>query len=204
MKLGVVAAMVSLIGVGAWLVVRDGETLPLRAGVETAELRVGTQRGVLERLPADDSFRLVFPGSAPEGPLLNRAEVERAFGKPVVDELFEQAPNFVFELFNITSWASFAWVVLGLLGQVAFFLRMLAQWIASERRRESVVPELFWWLSLFGGIALFSYFVWRKDLVGVLGQTTGVVVYARNLRLIQKQRRRLAAGEPAGAASSAG
>lgn len=192
MKIGVVVAMVSLLGVGAWLVVRDGEPLPLRAGAEKAELRAGTRRGVIERLPGDDSFRIVFAGDAAPPAVLDRAEVERAFGKDTIDELFHQSPNVLFELFNITSWASFAWVVLGLLGQIAFFLRMLAQWIASERKRESVVPELFWWLSLFGGIALFSYFVWRRDLVGVIGQTTGVVVYARNLRLIQKQRRRLA------------
>ncbi len=193
MKLSVVFAMVSLLGVGTWLVVRDGEALALRAGAEKAELRVGTLRGVIERLPQDDSFRLVFPGEEHAATVLSRAEVEHGFGKHVIDELFHQEPNLVFELFNITSWTSFAWVALGLLGQIAFFLRMLAQWIASERKRESVVPTLFWWLSLFGGIALFTYFVWRKDLVGVLGQTTGVVVYARNLRLIQKQRRRLAA-----------
>lgn len=192
MKIGVVLAMVSLLGVGTWLVARDGETLAVRDGAEKAELRVGTRRGVLERLPGDDSFRLVLAGETAAPPVLTRAEVERTFGKELVDELFHQSPNLLFQLFNITSWGSFAWVVLGLLGQIAFFLRMLAQWIASERKRESVVPELFWWLSLFGGIALFSYFVWRKDLVGVLGQTTGVVVYARNLRLIQKQRQRLA------------
>jgi lipid-A-disaccharide synthase-like uncharacterized protein len=32
--------------------------------------------------------------------------------------------------------------------------------------------------------------------VGVLGQSSGVVIYARNLRLIYKQRRRAAASPP--------
>ncbi|MEL7472603.1 MAG: lipid-A-disaccharide synthase N-terminal domain-containing protein, partial [Planctomycetota bacterium] len=64
------------------------------------------------------------------------------------------------------------------------------QWVVSEKKRQSVVPEAFWWLSLVGGAALFTYFVWRRDIVGVLGQSTGVVIYARNLRLIHKQRRR--------------
>jgi lipid-A-disaccharide synthase-like uncharacterized protein len=41
-----------------------------------------------------------------------------------------------------------------------------------------------------GGVFLFTYFVWRQDFVGVLGQSTGIVIYARNLRLISKQRRR--------------
>jgi lipid-A-disaccharide synthase-like uncharacterized protein len=31
---------------------------------------------------------------------------------------------------------------------------------------------------------LLVYFVWRRDIVGIVGQTTGVFVYARNLVLI--------------------
>ena len=81
------------------------------------------------------------------------------------------------------------WILLGFVAQFSFTMRFVVQWIASERRKESVVPEVFWWLSLGGGIALFSYFVWRKDLIGVLGQTTGVVIYARNIRLIIKRKR---------------
>ncbi|MBK8980433.1 MAG: lipid-A-disaccharide synthase N-terminal domain-containing protein [Planctomycetes bacterium] len=112
------------------------------------------------------------------------------FGPTVLEHLFEEPPNWLFRILNITSLSSLLWVGIGLLGQVAFFLRMAVQWIASERRKESFVPESFWWLSLGGGIALFSYFIWRKDLIGVLGQTTGVVIYARNLRLIHKRRTR--------------
>jgi lipid-A-disaccharide synthase-like uncharacterized protein len=77
-------------------------------------------------------------------------------------------------------------VALGLAGQSMFFLRMAVQWIASERRRESVVPTIYWWFSLAGGLMLLSYFIWRKDAVGVLGQSTGAVVYARNLWLIKR------------------
>ncbi|TVQ63052.1 MAG: hypothetical protein EA379_04500 [Phycisphaerales bacterium] len=83
-----------------------------------------------------------------------------------------------------------AWIAVGFGGQAAFFGRMMLQWVVSERSRQSVVPAAFWWLSLLGGAALFSYFVWRRDVVGVLGQSTGVVIYARNLRLIYKSRRR--------------
>ena len=78
------------------------------------------------------------------------------------------------------------------LGQCAFFGRMMVQWVVSEKKRESVVPSAFWWMSLIGGVCLFSYFVWRVDFIGVLGQSTGVVIYARNIRLIHKQKRRLA------------
>jgi lipid-A-disaccharide synthase-like uncharacterized protein len=82
------------------------------------------------------------------------------------------------------------WVAVGFAGQMAFFGRMMIQWLVSEKQRKSVIPPLFWWLSLVGGVALFAYFAWRQDAVGVLGQTSGVVIYARNIRLIRKQRRR--------------
>jgi len=78
----------------------------------------------------------------------------------------------------------------GLIGQGAFFGRMFIQWVVSEKSRKSQVPEVFWWLSFVGGLCLFMYFVWRVDVVGVLGQSTGVVIYARNLKLIRKERKR--------------
>jgi lipid-A-disaccharide synthase-like uncharacterized protein len=187
-------AMVALIGVAIWLVAGDdGEPVPLREGATSAVLRVGTLRGVLEREPTSETFRVVFPGHA-EPAILSRQEAERVYGAEVLEALFEEPANWLFRVFNITGWGSMVWIAVGLIGQIAFFLRMFVQWIASERKRESVVPESFWWLSLGGGVALFSYFVWRKDLIGALGQTTGVVVYARNLRLIQKGKARRASG----------
>jgi lipid-A-disaccharide synthase-like uncharacterized protein len=33
---------------------------------------------------------------------------------------------------------------------------------------------------------LLAYFSWRKDIVGVVGQSTGAFVYARNLILIYR------------------
>jgi lipid-A-disaccharide synthase-like uncharacterized protein len=186
-------AMLALIGVAAWLVVGpdgDGGRFALREGASTVELRIGTLRGALEREPETDSFRVLLPGA--EAPaVLSRARAEETFGPAALTSLFEEPENWLFRLFNISGFGSLVWIGIGLVGQIAFFLRMFVQWIASERRRESVVPEAFWWLSLGGGAALFVYFVWRKDLIGALGQTTGVVVYARNLRLIHKRRRQL-------------
>ena len=82
--------------------------------------------------------------------------------------------------------AALAWVGLGLLGQVLFTGRMLVQWWTSERHRRSVVPPIFWWMSLAGATMLLAYFLWRRDVVGVLGQGVGWVVYARNLWLIHR------------------
>ncbi|HAI14296.1 MAG TPA: hypothetical protein DCM28_21505, partial [Phycisphaerales bacterium] len=72
------------------------------------------------------------------------------------------------------------WVAVGLLGQVLFTGRMIVQWIASEKSKRSVVPTAFWWMSLIGASMLITYFIWRKDVVGVLGQATGWFIYVRN------------------------
>jgi lipid-A-disaccharide synthase-like uncharacterized protein len=89
-------------------------------------------------------------------------------------------------LLNITSPVGIAWVALGLLGQVLFTGRMVLQWLVSEHHRRSVVPVGFWWMSLGGATMLMIYFVWRRDIVGVLGQSTGWFIYARNLWLIYR------------------
>lgn len=76
------------------------------------------------------------------------------------------------------------WLAFGYAGQALFTGRMLVQWIATEKKKQSVVPVTFWWLSLFGGLVLLIYFIRRGDPVGMLGQLFGFVVYARNLMLI--------------------
>ena len=43
------------------------------------------------------------------------------------------------------------WMVLGFIAQGLFSARFLVQWIASERRRKSVVPRAFWYFSVAGG-----------------------------------------------------
>lgn len=89
-------------------------------------------------------------------------------------------------LLNVTSPAGFLWVALGLLGQVLFTGRMVVQWLVSEKSRRSIVPPVFWWMSLIGATMLLVYFLWRKEPVGVLGQATGWFIYVRNLWLIYR------------------
>jgi len=92
------------------------------------------------------------------------------------------------KLLNITSPAGMVWVSIGLLGQLIFTGRMLVQWMASEKEKRSVVPVAFWWMSLGGAVMLVVYFVWRRDIVGVVGQGTGLFIYVRNLMLIRRSR----------------
>ena len=90
-------------------------------------------------------------------------------------------------LFHVDSRFELFWVLFGLFGQLMFTGRFLVQWIASERARRSVVPVAFWYFSIAGGLVLLAYAIYRADPVFILGQTLGVVIYARNLWLIRNQ-----------------
>lgn len=93
------------------------------------------------------------------------------------------------EILHVHSWVEFWWVVVGLAGQLMFSMRFILQWISSERARKSIVPVAFWYFSIAGGLILFAYAVYRKDPVFILGQATGIVIYARNLYLIYAEKR---------------
>ena len=73
------------------------------------------------------------------------------------------------------------WYVLGFAGQTVFASRFVVQWIASERARRVVVPELFWFLSLAGSLALLGYAVYKRDPVFAIGQASGLLIYVRNI-----------------------
>jgi lipid-A-disaccharide synthase-like uncharacterized protein len=78
------------------------------------------------------------------------------------------------------------WIAIGFVGQAFFFGRFFVQWIASERRRQSVVPRSFWYLSLGGGAVLLAYAIHKRDPVFIAGQATGFLIYTRNLWLIHR------------------
>lgn len=94
-------------------------------------------------------------------------------------------------------------LVVGLVAQAMFSARFLVQWVVSEKKRESVIPLAFWYLSLCGGMMLFCYAVLRKDPVIMLGQGTGIFIYSRNLFLIYRKRRADAAATAEAAPPSA-
>ncbi len=89
------------------------------------------------------------------------------------------------------------WAIFGLTFQFAFMARFLVQWIASERQRKSVIPISFWYLSLIGSTGVLIYGIGRGDIVIILGQAFGTVVYVRNLALIYRERRAVAVDPPA-------
>lgn len=92
------------------------------------------------------------------------------------------------KVLNIDTPGQAVWVLIGVLGQLAYFGRMGVQWLISEKRGESTVPPIFWWLSLTGASMLLLYGVWRQDIVWIMGQSFGWIVYIRNLMLLKKSK----------------
>jgi lipid-A-disaccharide synthase-like uncharacterized protein len=81
------------------------------------------------------------------------------------------------------------WIIFGIAAQGCFFLRFLIQWIYSERRKKSVIPIHFWYLSLIGGLGILIYSIHIRDIVFIAGQSMGLFVYVRNLILIYGEKR---------------
>ena len=81
------------------------------------------------------------------------------------------------------------WLAVGFAGQALFAARFLVQWLYSEKAKKSAVPVAFWYFSIGGGATLLSYAIYRHDPVFVLGQSTGLLIYLRNLHLISRERR---------------
>jgi len=80
------------------------------------------------------------------------------------------------------------WLIVGFLGQFIFGSRFLIQWIYSEKKGQSEIPIIFWYISIFGGFFLLIYAISRKDPVIITGQLFGIIVYIRNLVLIYRKR----------------
>lgn len=90
----------------------------------------------------------------------------------------------------VEDWAGVWLALFGLSAQCVFMARMVVQWLASERARASVVPEMFWWMSLVGAAMLLIYGIMRRDIVIISAQAFGFAIYARNLWFIRRPQTR--------------
>ena len=170
----------------------------LRLPATTQSLPSTTQSArELPSLDLQQRLKDVRISNTPQGPLVT-VETDAGKVKLTATEYIEAlrqtterlaTSGFFYKLFNISKPWGFVWISVGFFGQAMFTFRMVLQWWASEKHKRSIVPVGFWWGSLIGGVMLFAYFIWRKDIVGIVGQSTGVFVYARNLVLIYGGRR---------------
>jgi len=89
---------------------------------------------------------------------------------------------------SVEKMRAFLYFPLGLLPSLFFTLRMLIQWIQSERRKESCVTPLFWKLSLAGNLLLYCHHVVQVQLHFALFQCVNALIAWRNLDFLQKER----------------
>jgi len=80
------------------------------------------------------------------------------------------------------------WLIFGFIGQAMFTMRFIVQWIASEKRKESVIPVAFWYFSLGGGLILLAYAFRQMDPVFIAAYLLNPIIYSRNLYFIYKKR----------------
>lgn len=88
---------------------------------------------------------------------------------------------------NLT-WQEILILVIGFAGQSMFFMRFFIQWLYSEKHQRSLIPKAFWYFSLAGSALLLTYAIIKKDPVFIVGQSTGFIIYTRNLVLIKREK----------------
>ncbi len=76
------------------------------------------------------------------------------------------------------------WLGIGLLGQAFFAARFLIQWIITEYKRQSVVPPIFWHLSLAASLLQGAAFAQRQEWIFAVGMAATMLIYARNIWFI--------------------
>ena len=73
------------------------------------------------------------------------------------------------------------WKVIGWIGNIVFFSRFVVQWWATEKMKEVVVPNSFWWLSLIGSLLLLAFAIKQQQSVFIFAYAFTWVPYIRNL-----------------------
>lgn len=81
------------------------------------------------------------------------------------------------------------WTAFGLFGNLLFSLRFIVQWLHSEKRKELVVPGIFWHLSFWGSVIALIYAFHVDKLPIILGYFFLPILYARNLVLLARGKR---------------
>lgn len=76
------------------------------------------------------------------------------------------------------------WVGVGVIAQSMFACRFLIQWLVSEVNQKSVVPVIFWHLSLYASLLLTCAHLAHGEWIFAGGVGSAIPVHIRNLWLI--------------------
>lgn len=79
------------------------------------------------------------------------------------------------------------WTLWGMAAQGLFFGRFIIQWYYSEKAKKTVIPHIFWYLSLAGAVMTLIYAFIRSDLVFLMTGFLQIILYSRNLVLAKKK-----------------
>ncbi len=85
---------------------------------------------------------------------------------------------------DIATWL----LILGIVAQVVFTSRFVYQWLYAEKNKEAILPLGFWIISLIGGLMTLTYFIFRQDIVLIISNLMGAIIYTRNIMLYKKKR----------------
>ena len=141
--------------------------------------------GAFQTLMDEEAFDLTFSGDIPLPPAMQGRQAIWTTA-----ELSRAGFRIVLGRFSITLMEC-----LGLFATMFFTSRFIIQWIASERAKRSVMPEVFWWVSVIGSGLMIIYPIYYGRLSVLLGHVTGWIVYIRNIWLIERHKRSIRAGE---------
>lgn len=90
------------------------------------------------------------------------------------------------ELFSIAGLSVTAWQVVGFAGAALFSGRWAVQLFASHMAKKSVMPKLFWYMSISGNTLILLYFLFgRTDAVGIVSNLFPLFVAVYNLFLLR-------------------
>jgi lipid-A-disaccharide synthase-like uncharacterized protein len=93
---------------------------------------------------------------------------------------------------SVTLWDQpVPWIIFGISAGVIFYSRFYVQWVVSERKRKSVVPDAFWYQSIVGSLMLMVWSFRDQSPLGALSQSLNVVPYSRNVVHIWREKGRL-------------
>lgn len=78
-------------------------------------------------------------------------------------------------------WETF-WTTIGWIANATFSSRFMVQWYVTEKQKQVVVPQLFWWLSLVGALLFLVYAIfYDKHHVIIFAYAFSWIPYLRNL-----------------------
>ncbi len=80
-----------------------------------------------------------------------------------------------------TNWI---WLGVGVAGQALFAFRLLVQWALTEWHQKSIVPALFWQISVVAAILQLASYTQQREWYFLVGTTATLFIYARNLWFI--------------------